>query len=1064
MSAESNLNDHADKIAFELSEALKLQHDVDEEIFTVLMHVSPFLGHLIPLQNELGSSYNENAFKQINHARSASKQLTPIRRITDHFENLYVAKVKEEFGDAGSHSNRDSLDEICKFSEVKLNSICSNLEKLQILVGHKQAVDKFHFIISRHIDMLLQQFSLYDQNALSNFPKVTKEYVSLFVNVKVVIRKVIYVLTCSNIYKDKSKILLFIKDVILEKLSIELLTLSTSIRDSLAKTASRPKQKSDGASSKQKIKFLSSIGPDAVHLSVENLSNFAVILHEFLSLEKSLETSDILNILDHKNSKNKKSVLKPHSLELPDLIKTSQHSPFKHSGSRVSKWEWCETLQEFAPVLSSSLVSCLQDKSNTLVQETKNLCKKSSFAQLDTVQCVSKKTITTKKQPKKVLKCVGSVLDLIISWLPFGIIGKKHRFMSKLHSDFLDVVNQVLKETKVFLTDLIEDIPEKASPSLLSMLLATCIDVVIVLQHCEEKLQQDNRLPFNGTIKMYSSTCNHIHQLMVQYHKAQLACTILHDAESNYWSDPRAFAEGERGSYSVEMWQSYLKNLHQECFEFLSYDVSQQIIADVFSDSLSILSNRYCNCNPSYNRQDQVRKDVFEILRFTFIFLWKILSNAHAICPVNYEPPLSLPNSTFDKIHTACNDLLCCINIIGLPLADLHAATTLLDSPKNQLTSFIWLKPFNPGLFPSPWNGKSNDLTDEASVFCILKHFMENPDKKARLALEALTARRCFLFQKLFIAKTYLNDADAKMLENLLNISLFQESLPCNLIIKNDISLFCDFEFLTRENDSRRFMPWQMVIRDQIVTKLRNALLPAVHFMSFHCLSLFSKNLCKKFPPEVLSCIPGVFNEDANEIVHFCAILILQRLRSFALSLSPFVVSLLAGIDHRLHSTSSTVLLFDSFGAHLLLHLTNAFFTQESLLQTLPVSLSLAVTTALHEVARFLLNVESLPANPAEGFETNIEQLLQEINSFRTCTFSLFSCTANEEKNEKRFNPALFDQLLSTNAISAGDLLVITDLSHWITANFSDIIAALDVDVSIFSKGMLCSYKFEICF
>ena len=1055
MNADLDYQDHVDKISLELSEALKSQSKIEDEIFRILVHVSPFLGHVIPLRNDITSSYNEKGFKRENRAGFvASKQtcLIHVKSVIDHLEAYYTAKIQDSF--CNNHK-AECFSDRSHLSNNELNAVCAYVEKLQVLVGHKHAVDKFQIVISKCIDMLLQQFSLYDQNALANLPKLAKECKSLFANVKAVIHKLIYVLTCSKLFNDKNKQLTLIKEVVLEKLSIQLLSLSESIKTGLAKFSSRSKLNKPESSNKQKIKFLSNITSDNMHMSMEMLSNFAVILEEYLSLEKILDNSDILAVLNHKNSKNKKGVLKHHSLELPDLIKTSQHSSRTQSSSRYSKWEWCETLQEFAPVLSSSLVNCLQQTSCKLLQEAKKQCS-DNLHDLKAISSISRTFDSIRKeQPRKVLSCIGSVLQLVVRWLPFGIIGKKHRFMSKLHSDFLDVVNEVLKESKQFLMDVIEEIPEKISPSLLSVVLATCIDVVIVLQHCEEKVQQDNRLPFAGTIRLYIGVCNHTNEILLQYHKAQIATSILHDAESNYWSDPRAFAEDERCSYSVEMWQIYLNNLHQELFDKLGNEMTHQIISEIFADSLCILANRYCNCNPSDRRHHQIRRDVLEILRFSFSFLWKILPFSHAICPTKNTITIFSPisNVIFDKIHSACKDLYCCVTVLASPFVELYEVIRMIDQSEIQTAShFMWLSALNVSIFPAGWNGQSSSLSDSAYVFCILKHIVENRDKAMALTLEAMTARQCFLYKKLYLCKPCLTGKDALVLRSLLEVESFQESMQCNFLLLNDDALLTDVEFL-RESDDTSYLPWQVVLRNELVANFGNLLLPALHFMSLHCLSSFSKTLCKKLPSEVVSAIPGVYNGDTKEILYFCTILILQGLRSFALSLSPFVTSLLAKIDEKFHKTSSNLhLLHDCYGSHVLLHLARVFLTDQLLLQSLCVELTPAVTTALHEVARFLIETNNLQVNPAEGSEKSHQQLLQEINAYKTCTFSLFSHKHHVDE-EKEFNPSKFNHMLETGSIPKSDLIIIKKLSKWITNNFTAIVEQLDLNIANVSKG-----------
>ena len=1035
------MNGHVGKVCHELLQALKHQPGVEDEVFRILIHVSPFIGHLIPVPLESSSLFNE---KFISHKHICSaKEAQCVKCILEKLELYYIGKVKECFLCDSKSIRCDPLetDDSLSGGDFEPQLVCSYLEKLQVFIGRKQLEDKFRFIISRHVDILTQQYNLYDQHSIQT---ATQQFLLLLKAVKVFTKQITYVLSCSKICQSKSRQMFFLQDVLLNQLSIKLLTLARLVKDSFVQTCTKPK------ADKMDVTSNASSCADDIHLSAEVLSYFSSILKEFLILEDSLDTSDALNILEHGNTKNKKGVLKHQSLELPDLIKTSHHFSSVLSAARGSKWEWCETLQEFAPILSNSMMCNLQKTSRGLLLEAKKSSQKDSVKSLEVVDSVSRgvfKCLIGK--PKKIFKFIGVTLKLVLNWLPLATTGKKHRFLSKLHTDFLDAVNQVFKEARQFLVDIVEETPDKNCPSNLPVLLATCTDVVNVLQYCDKKLQQDNRLALNGVIQMYKAVCNHVYQFLLQYHQAQITTVLLHDGESNYWQDPRAFAEGERCSYSIEMWENHLKILREEVMGAVDDEIGHAIISSIFCESLNVLSNRYCSCSPTANRHNQIRQDISRILRFSFLFLWKIIPDAYSICPVQQSSYASERNLVFDKVHTACQDLFTCCHVLASPLTDLYNAILIFADCNAVASSFQWLSVFNPTFFHPDWSGKSSDLSDSAFVFCLLKHLKQNFNKRLYLTVQALTSRRCFLLDKILSSKMLQKHLDFAPVHDLLKLDFVLEAVPCDLLLKSETSLFTNFDFFRIQFDA--LLLWQKVLYCELLPNMKDALLPALQFMSFYCWSSFSKSLCKKFPPEVVATIPGLFAEDANEIVYICTSLILQGLCSMCLGLSQYIVSFLVKIDEKIHSNPhSFTLKFGSYGSHILLHLASMLLTEPTLLQTADVSLAPSVTSALHEVSRFLLEIDQMPVADSDC-DKSLQALHGDISAFKDCTVSLFDRENNCDENDFDFSTLKY--LLYEDQLADTDVQIITNASRWICQSYNMIIELLDLDLSYLNKG-----------
>ncbi len=56
---------------------------------------------------------------------------------------------------------------------------------------------------------------------------------------------------------------------------------------------------------------------------------------------------------------------------------------------------------------------------------------------------------------------------------------------------------------------------------------------------------------------------------IVEYQVSLIATTVLHDAESQNWSDTKPFYEGERISHCIQMWWYYLQGLRHDMWSTL---------------------------------------------------------------------------------------------------------------------------------------------------------------------------------------------------------------------------------------------------------------------------------------------------------------------------------------------------------------------------------------------------------------------------------------------------------------------------------------------------------------
>ncbi|KAF4804627.1 hypothetical protein TURU_006168 [Turdus rufiventris] len=145
------------------------------------------------------------------------------------------------------------------------------------------------------------------------------------------------------------------------------------------------------------------------------------------------------------------------------------------------------------------------------------------------------------------------------------------------------------------------------------------------------------------------------------------ATSILQDAESHYWDDYKAFYEGERCSFSVQMWHYFCCALRHDLWTILPPKTAQEILTDVLERSLDILSSRYCQVCPSYKRTPQIRIDIAAILMSTEDMLWSICSSVQEFLNPHKDRDLKIY-----KIHNHCNSLISVLAILTSPLKNLY--------------------------------------------------------------------------------------------------------------------------------------------------------------------------------------------------------------------------------------------------------------------------------------------------------------------------------------------------------------------------------------------------------
>nr|CAB3258633.1 uncharacterized protein KIAA0825-like [Phallusia mammillata] len=909
-----------------LIQALRDETSTQDEIFCILMHLSPFLGKYLPFDSELspaGSLGSQSSIRRGKNEQALAQKyqtLENIRYLTWTLANYYSLRIKDVF--SGSIRSDNEQPHLLNSPTKSFLTLC--IQRIQVLIGDKQAEEKFRSAVSWHMDHLREHRLSTDLNPLTNLSQTKSDFICVATDAKSLIKDILPSLMCGKVFKEKQHVLEFIQDTVLEKLSNGLLSLSDSV-GSLNSPGNKPKP--SATSNKRAEEFSSAVNSDETHFPTQLLADFSEVVEIFLKLEAFLKSSDTMQVLDYSTgSKNKKGVLKPHPFNLPDLVQSSHRISLNKLSSSARCWNWHECIKDIVPLLSAGIAQCVQEVTQTSLEEAKEKYK--SLLELESAPAASRKLPGT-AHPLESIKCVSMTLNCVVHLLPLAILGGHNKQMTKLQSDFLDVVNQSLKNFKQFLTTLTDDVPEKASPENLTTILATACDIVSVVHHCAVKMHHDNRLPFHGSLHLYKSLCNQMLQLLIQYHKSKLCTQILHDPDSHHWSDPRAFYEGERCLYAIEMWHLYIRDLTVDLKSKLPSGMVREILCDIVGESLSVLSDRYCNCKPSHNRSKQIWQDVQSVLLCFYDIMWEIVDKPTKLCPaISHYPEKG--NENLIKIHSSLSDMFVCGIVLSAPTEELHDVLRQLDAEDfGKMNTMEWLSYLNPTMFQADWNGMMSSLSDQAEILLCLKHSTLQKDMWIPHMLHVLTMRNYLLAMNLVTGKVCLPSVNlTKIQSNVLGALIASDILPQVMMAAIQATpafsnaTFLNLEFLNCSANTK-LQPWQVIVKQIVMPLIFDALSSVVGFLSSHAWSAMTQTVIDKLPANFRSMIPNADIKDKECLKHISLCLTLKALRAKAYSMPTNLIQFFRQVDSFLGASSSQVQC-DSYWCHVLLYASRA--------------------------------------------------------------------------------------------------------------------------------------------
>nr|XP_045368505.1 uncharacterized protein KIAA0825 homolog isoform X3 [Camelus bactrianus] len=481
-------------------------------------------------------------------------------------------------------------------------------------------------------------------------------------------------------------------------------------------------------------------------LSLDELRFLSQLIKSFLKLEKNVQKLFEEMFLSLKILRNTSGILETSKrevvIEKPRANETSVPSeqllPVKEI--TLLDFGWRNAFKEVSLPLAHCITTAVEDFSTKILQQEQNERSSTISYTLTLVNAQQVwqdgQVVPEEDQPKKIAKFCSDIMEKLDTMLPLALACRDDSFQ-EIRANFVEACCKVATAVLARLQERGKEVPSKAPLKNLHTLLSTAVYVFQHFMQYDNLMKENAKKPiFLVPVQRYQEFINTLQFQVTDYCVRVCATSILQDAESHHWDDYKAFYEGERCSFSLQMWHYFLWALHHDLWTILPPKLAQEILTEVLEKSLGLLAARYARAHPSYKRTPQIRLDVTTILICTENMLWSVCTSVQTLL----NPHEYVDDKIF-KIHTHCNNLFTTLVILTSPLTELYKTFQhgMDDSASNSLKSFFkqplhWLScisHFYPSLLRTPSAGR---LTAEG----LLKLLLSQPGCNWNLFLETL--------------------------------------------------------------------------------------------------------------------------------------------------------------------------------------------------------------------------------------------------------------------------------------------------------------------------------------
>ncbi|VCW97520.1 unnamed protein product, partial [Gulo gulo] len=566
-----------------------------------------------------------------------------------------------------------SLNEISHSQhKIWLKNQC--IQQLLFLYPESEVIVKYQSIQNKLLAKLLQNyFPSYSRE--SNLDDMVHGYQSTMLKLYSMIKEDFN--TLHEVLAPTSTVK-FIKETYLDTVTEEMAKFLENLCEQQFEESAVPVIRTSKSSSRHRGAVHALVTPECPQkgrnffLSFDKLKFLSQLIKSFLKLEKNVEELLEEILVSLKTPRNISGILDPSSQEVmiekprasETRVPSEQLLPVKEA--TLLDFAWRSAFKEVSLPMAHCITTATEDFSTKILQQEQN---ERTLAVTYAMNLVNVRqvwqdshVVPEEEQPKKIAKFCSDIMEKLDTMLPLALACRDDSFQ-EIRANFVEACCKVAAAVLARLQERSKEFPSKAPLTNLHTLLSTAVYVFQHFMQYDNMMKENTKKPiFLVPVQRYQEFINTLQFQVTDYCVRVCATSILQDAESHHWDDYKAFYEGERCSFSLQMWHYFFCALHHDLWTILPPKLAQVILTEVLEKSLGLLASRYARAHPSYKRTPQIRLDVTTILICTENMLWSVCTSVQKLL----NPHEYIDDKIF-KIHTHCNNLFTTLVILTSP-------------------------------------------------------------------------------------------------------------------------------------------------------------------------------------------------------------------------------------------------------------------------------------------------------------------------------------------------------------------------------------------------------------
>ncbi|XP_032873178.1 uncharacterized protein KIAA0825 homolog isoform X1 [Amblyraja radiata] len=773
---------------------LKTEKGLEEMIMQLLLDLSSECGVVFPLTS-CGASFHIPSTTSI-HTVEDNGFLNALSMWDDvrlYLRRFIIDKLQ----------NCQEINDV--LPTIQLKTQC--LQQLLFLYPETEVLTRYQNMQYQSVQDLLQNKVLINISEIS-FDEMTHGFEVVIPLVLTMMRQDLYAL---RTLAEDSKVQKFINDTYLQNIASELYILiekfcEQQLKKNALHSTKQLSTKANKYLNKQKRTVHSVVTQEQskqigdLDITTHQLRSLSQLIKILILLEKRMKellSEVFLESTFTQQGRNVRGVLKkaPTNIDMPsDMNKTCmQDDQLLFMAEYVSlECDWRNAFKELAHSAAYSVKMVIEEICSKYLEQETNLYNSGKSLAMCTQSVEATWNQCTEKEPsKKVTKFCTDIMMDIDTLFPLALASNEN-FLQEIRENFVESYSKVAADVLSRLEERSKDVPSKVPVQNLYIILSTAIFVHNFLTKYENALKQTskNRSLFLLPVQQYQEFIKVIQFQITSYNIRVCATSIFQDAQSHHWEDSKSFYEGERCSFSIQMWHYHCCALRHDLWSVVPAKIAQELLAEVLSETLSILASRYSQCCPTYKRTSQLRTDITAILLCTENLLWSVCQSAEELLQ-----PLEDTSHWIFTIHNHCNALLAALAVLTSPLDKLYevfcggfceydAAQPLKPVNCGLLEWLRWIQSsFSYELLSSP-------SCDKISVDQHLTLLLSQPRCDWNLLLQILILQDCLVPRILLnnmstdpknVVDEYIEEKQSALIEAIVMVMAYCKSLPKDL-------------------------------------------------------------------------------------------------------------------------------------------------------------------------------------------------------------------------------------------------------------------------------------------